>query len=537
MNERERILDKYSARVFKNRKDHIVELDDSGMPKQIAANSRSVPGLMVNRGCCYAGCKGVVLGPLHDVVVLTHGPIGCGYYSWGTRRNKGRAEDGRNFMQYCFSTDMQEPDIVFGGEKKLKQAIKEIVEIFHPECIMICSTCPVGLIGDDTSAVAKWAEETYKVKCVAYSCEGYKGVSQSAGHHIANNGLMKHIIGSGNAKPDKKFAINILGEYNIGGDGWESERLLKLIGYEVISVFTGDGSYEKIKNAHVANLNLLQCHRSISYIAEMMKTKYNIDWIKINFIGIDETIRSLREVAAYFNDPGINARTEEVIASELEEIEEDREYYREKLTGKTAGIFVGGSRSHHYQNLLADFGIKTLVAGYEFAHRDDYEGREVIPDIKLDADTKNIEQLTVEPDNRYYHLAIDKEHFDALKEKTDLEYYAGMFKDMGDGTITVDDFNHYETEKLLELFKPDIFYSGIKDKYMIQKSGTPSRQLHSYDYSGPYACFKGAINFARDTYMSIFTPAWNYITPPWYSKPTLEGRIGAEAIAGGEKNA
>ena len=101
-----------------------------------------------------------------------------------------------------------------------------------------------------------------------------------------------------------------------------------------------------------------------------------------------------------------------------------------------------------------------------------------------------------------------------------------MFKDMGDGTIALDDFNHYETEKLLELFHPNIFYSGIKDKYMIQKSGTPSRQMHSYDYSGPYAGFKGAIKFASDTYMSLFTPAWQYITPPWRMQPTLEGKVG-----------
>ena len=35
MNEREKILDKYSARVFKNRKDHIVQFDNAGMPKEL----------------------------------------------------------------------------------------------------------------------------------------------------------------------------------------------------------------------------------------------------------------------------------------------------------------------------------------------------------------------------------------------------------------------------------------------------------------------------------------------------------------------
>lgn len=56
---------------------------------------------------------------------------------------------------------------------------------------MICSTCPVGLIGDDIHAVAAETEKLYGITCMAFSCEGYKGVSQSGGHHIANNTLMK----------------------------------------------------------------------------------------------------------------------------------------------------------------------------------------------------------------------------------------------------------------------------------------------------------------------------------------------------------
>ena len=527
MQEREKLLDNYSAKVFKNRKDHIVQLEEAGVSQEIAANSRSIPGMMINRGCCYAGCKGVVLGPLHDAVTITHGPIGCGFYTWGTRRNKAKTADGRNFIQYSFSTDMQESDIVFGGEKKLKQAITEAVEIFHPKCVLICSTCPIGLIGDDIHAVAEWAKTTYSIECVAFSCEGYHGVSQSAGHHIANNGLMKHIIGTGDATPHKsKHTINILGEYNIGGDGWETSRVLKRIGYEVLNIFTGDGSYEGIKDSHIADLNLVMCHRSINYIAEMMKTKYGIDWLKVNFIGIEETIRSLREMAMYFNDPVITAKTEEVIADEYSAIMGDLSFYKEKLNGKTAGIFTGGSRTHHYQFLLKDIGIKTIIGGYEFAHRDDYEGREVIPDIKLDADSKNIEEITVSKDEEKYRLVVDRNRFESLKEKTELEEYRGMFRDMDAETVTIDDFNHYETEKLMKLMKPDIFYSGIKDKYMIAKSGMPSRQLHSYDYSGPYSCFQGALNFARDSYMAIYAPAWSLVAAPWKTSSTLMGTIG-----------
>ncbi|MPM65722.1 Nitrogenase molybdenum-iron protein alpha chain [bioreactor metagenome] len=340
---------------------------------------------------------------------------------------------------------------------------------------------------------------------------------------------MRHIIGTGDRKSKAKYSLNILGEYNIGGDGWEQERILKRIGYDIVSVFTGDGSYDTMKNSHLADLNLVMCHRSINYVAQMMKTKYGIDWIKVNFIGVGSTCKTLRMIAQYFNDPELIAKTEEVIADELESISDDIEYYKSKLKGKTAGIFVGGSRAHHYQLLLRDFGMETVIAGYEFAHRDDYEGRDIIPQIKPDADSKNIEEISVSPDENLYKERYTGEEVEELKKKgIELDTYDGMIPDMKKGYVVVDDYNMFETDELIKSMKPDIFFSGIKDKYAIQKAGVVSRQMHSYDYSGPYAGFNGAVNFGRDVTMSIYTNAWALTTPPWKTAPLLEGKIGGE---------
>ena len=147
MKERDEILDKYSARVFKNRKTHITQLEKEGdVADEINANTRTIPGIASARGCCYAGAKGVVLGPIKDVVTITHGPVGCAFYSWGTRRNKAKPsyEGENNFIPYSFTSDMRPTDIVFGGEKKLEQGIDEVMELFSPKAIFICSTCPIG---------------------------------------------------------------------------------------------------------------------------------------------------------------------------------------------------------------------------------------------------------------------------------------------------------------------------------------------------------------------------------------------------------
>ena len=58
---------------------------------------------------------------------------------------------------------------------------------------------------------------------------------------------------------------------------------------------------------------------------------------------------------------------------------------------------------------------------------------------------------------------------------------------------------------------------------MIQKMGVPSKQLHSYDYGGPYAGFLGAANFYRDIDRMVNTRIWSMIEAPWNRlEPVLE---------------
>lgn len=525
----EEVVDEYPAKSMKNRKEHLVVRDANKGRQKIKANTRTIPGIISNRGCCFAGCQGVVLGPLKDVVHIVHGPIGCSYYTWGMRRNQAVTEEGEpNFLNFAFSTDMQDSDIVFGGEKKLKQAIAEAVEIFDPGTIMITATCPVGLIGDDINQVAKEAEEKYERPVLAFNCEGYKGVSQSAGHHIANNGLMENLVGRKDVELDAEYPINLMGEYNIGGDAFEIERILEKIGYQIVSVFSGNGSAEEIQIAHEADLNLVQCHRSINYIADMFHEKFGTPWLKINFLGIDATIRSLRDLAEFFGDEKLKQRTEQVIQEELAAVESDLAYYRELLEGKTAFLFVGGSRAHHYQNVFEKIGVETVLAGYEFAHRDDYEGRDILDEIEMTADDRNIPELEVEKDEKRYNMRLSQEQLEELEEKLPLNDYEGMISEMDDGSIVIDDLNHHEQVRLTEALEPDIYCSGIKDKYTAHKQGVFSKQLHSYDYSGPYAMFRGHVKFAEDVAAGILSPTWNYIDPPWRKEAQLQGNLGGE---------
>ncbi len=526
------LLKRYPPKVARKRAKQIMinEALENNTP-EITANVRTTPGIITMRGCSYAGCKGVIMGPTRDIVNLVHGPIGCSFYAWLTRRNQTDAGlDGENYINYCFSTDMQEQDIIFGGEKKLAAAIQEAYDLFHPKSIAIFATCPVGLIGDDIHTVSANMKEKFgDCNVYAFSCEGYKGVSQSAGHHIANNGVFKHIVGSNDEVKPGKYKINLLGEYNIGGDGFEIDRIFNKCGITCISTFSGNSTYDQFASAHTADLNAVMCHRSINYVADMLETKFGIPWIKVNFIGADSTAKALRKIARYFGEQKLVDRVEAVIAEEMPEVMTARDDVITRTKGKTAMMFLGGSRAHHYQDLFNEMGMKTISAGYEFAHRDDYEGRQVIPNIKLDADSRNIEELTIEADESRYNPRKSSTEIEALEEAGyKFKHYDGLMADMDKGTLIIDDLNQYEAERLVEIMKPDIFCAGIKEKYSIQKLGVPMKQLHSYDSGGPYAGFKGAINFYQEIDRLVGSKVWSYMKAPWQKNPQLSATFGWE---------
>ena len=524
---KEEILKKYPRKVAKKREKSIVINDPDAIP-EVQANVRTIPGIITQRGCTYAGCKGVILGPSRDVVNIVHGPIGCSFYAWLTRRNQTQppTPDSPNFITYAFSTDMQDSNIVFGGEQKLRQAIREAYELFHPFSISVFSTCPVGLIGDDIHAVCRELKEELGINIFGFSCEGYRGVSQSAGHHIANNKIFTDVVGRVESKGRMgKFQLNMMGEYNIGGDAFVLEKYFEEMGATLVASFSGNSTIESYEYAQEADVNLVMCHRSINYIAEMMEKKYGIPWFKVNFIGANASAKSLRKLAEYFGDKEMIEKTELLIEREMAKVKAVADRVRPKVEGKRAMLFVGGSRAHHYQELFNELGIETLVAGYEFGHRDDYEGRRVIPSIKIDADSRNIEELNVVQSERLFKPEL-------LAKKQNLEgkgftfhNYDGMMPDMKKNSLVIDDISHWETEKIIELMKPDIFCAGIKEKYVVQKHGIPLKQLHSYDYGGPYAGFEGAINFYLEMERMLACDIWKMIDAPWKNEPSIMGSM------------
>jgi nitrogenase molybdenum-iron protein alpha chain len=194
-----------------------------------------------------------------------------------------------------------------------------------------------------------------------------------------------------------------------------------------------------------------------------MEEKYGIPWVEYNFFGPTQIAYSLRKIAALF-DETIQAKAEEVIAEHQAQMDAIVEKFRPRLDGKTVMLMVGGLRPRHVIPAFQDLGMKVIGTGYEFGHGDDY---------KRTADYTE------------------------------------------DGTIIYDDISGHEFEEFAKKLNPDLIAAGIKEKYVFQKMALPFRQMHSWDYSGPYHGYEGFAVFARDMDLAINNPTWGLINAPW----------------------
>ena len=99
------------------------------------------------------------------------------------------------------------------------------------------------------------------IPVIPVRCEGFRGVSQSLGHHIANDSIRDFVVGKGEIDNSKKtpYDVAILGDYNIGGDVWSSMKIFKEMGLNVVAHWSGDGSIEE---KHIFLLCLKRLNRA-----------------------------------------------------------------------------------------------------------------------------------------------------------------------------------------------------------------------------------------------------------------------------------
>ncbi len=423
----------------------------------LSCDSDSLSGAVSQRACVYCGAR-VVLNPITDAFHIVHGPIGCASYTWDIR---GSLSSGSELYRNSFSTDLSEKDVVFGGEKKLTAAIDEIMQKHAPKVIFVYATCIVGVIGDDVEAVCRHAEKKYGIRVIPVKSPGFSG-NKSYGYKMACNAIMELILPHMNGGP--KHGVNILGDFNLAGEMWIIKNYLSEIGIDVKATVTGDASYETLKQAPTAALNIVQCAGSMTYLAKRMEEEMGIPFIKVSFFGVEDTSASLIRVAEAVGTPSNADRARLLAKREEQRLKGFLDAYMPKLAGKKAAIYVGGG--FKAISLIRQFnalGIKTVVVGTQTGKPEDYE---IISQL-VDADT-----------------------------------------------VILDDANPAELETFMKQKGADILVGGVKERPLAYKLGIAFCD-HNHERKHALAGYEGVVNFTREINLSLNSPVWQALNAPF----------------------
>ena len=370
----------------------------------------------------------IVLQPIADTAHIVHGPIACCGNTWegrGTLSSKGELHT------MGFTTDMSEIDIIYGSEDKLLNAVRRTYEAIKPKAIFVYATCVSGMTGEDIEAVCKRAGDELDIPVIPVNAPGFVG-PKNLGNRIAGEVLLEHVIGTGETPVMTHTDINLIGEYNIAGDLWFVEPLLKKAGIRVLSRITGDATFEQITWAHQAKLNVVVCGRALINVAREMERKYGIPFVEVSFFGSTEIARALRLIARELRGMGqgpgsrvrgpgeaeITKAVETLIKSEEKKLKEALKLYRH-LRGKKAVLYTGGVKSWSFISALQDLGIEVVAVGTKKSTVEDEEKMKAIlgPDAPLVADVtpKNLLKLLKER-NADMLIAGGRNQYLAIKE-------------------------------------------------------------------------------------------------------------------------
>lgn len=358
-------------------------------------------------GCAFNGAM-TMSSNLKDAVILAHSPKSCTYLSIQTISSAGRRtlfERGNilpsSLIPNVLSTDMSETDMVFGGSENLLSKVKSILNSQSPPpAIVIVSSCPSGIIGDDIDDALSLSTE--RTKIVTVKAEGNLTGDYLQGMLMAYTSLAKQIIDRNVEKRER--TVNIVFEKVVARNTeMNFQRLKAFLARMNISVncrFLCNTSYASLRDFCSAELNLLAYRDYTGKILEDFFIKeYGASFFEKQFpIGFKETSDWLLALGKLF-DASDEAKS---IISENEIIYQNRmKLVRPKLEGKKLMIITYNHELDWILNAALDCGMKIVkICVLNFSQDEGFrsslpeiDGIEVVENYDKDERSSDIKRL------------------------------------------------------------------------------------------------------------------------------------------------
>ncbi len=419
-----------------------------------------VPGAAAG-GCAFDGAK-IALQPITDAAHLVHGPIACEGNSWD---NRSAMSSGSRLYRTGFTTDIGELDVVYGGEKRLYKAIREIIEKYDPPAVFVYQTCVTAMIGDDIEVVCKAATRKFGKPVIPVDSPGFVG-NKNLGNKLAGESLLDYVIGTEEPEYTTPYDINIIGEYNLSGELWQVLPLFERLGIRVLSCISGDAKYREVAWAHRARATMMVCSKAMINITRKLEERYGIPYFEGSFYGISDMSESLRQTAQLLVRQGapddLLGRTEALIAEEEAKAWKKLERYRERLAGRKVLLITGGVKSWSVVSALQEVGMEIVGT--------------------------SVKKSTLE----------DKERIKEL---------------MGEDAHMIDDMSPREMYTMLKDAKAEIMLSGGRSQFVALKAKMPWLDINQERHHA-YAGYDGMVALVHEIDKALYNPIWEQVRKP-----------------------
>lgn len=398
---------------------------------------------------------------MRNTVPIFHSPSGCP--QWLVFLNMivvnsqvyaGLPPDGLTYV----STDLTSSEIVYGGEKRLKEVILWVDKHYNPDLIPIYEMCAAGTVGDDIEGVIEDVKDKVKAILMPLHCGGFRSQLWASAFDFGAFPLVYQIMEEPRKREDDLINIPIPWTC-MPVEMAEMKRVLGRLGLRV-RYYPRNATVEDVRRAPEAAGNMMYCvtfgYPWCAYMKQRFGTPYEEE-ITQN-IGIKCGSDWLRAAARLTGREDI---VDKIIEEEEAILNKKIKPVKEKLKGKR--VFISGShaRGPAIARLCAEIGME--VVGLAIYHWD-----------KLSA-------------------PILKEFIDIAGP--DVPTYVG-------------DLQMQEQAVLFEKFKPDLYFGDAGEVEAALRLGIPAMPIQTTDLRGAHSLFSGAYNFAKEMSLLLEYPTF-----------------------------
>ncbi|MDY2959787.1 MAG: nitrogenase component 1 [Hornefia sp.] len=339
----------------------------SPLEKPVYYFSKSLKNSEPLHGCAFNGALSTC-AHLKGTVILAHAPKSCTYISYQTISSSGRRRlfERGTLLPVSLSpsiqcTEMGESEIVFGGMETLEEKIEEIKKS-RPKAIVVVSSCPAGIIGDDINQTEMLSDNETKV--IPLRTDGNMAGDYLQGMLMAYTTLAKAFIDK-SVKPDMSV-VNVLAEKIIDTN---SESNLKTIsgyigriGLRVNCRFLYNTDVDALVNFKKAGLNLLAFgDYTGKMLGDYFEKEYGAEIFRKPFpVGFDNTAKWLRALGQRV---GKSEGVEEIIKSEQEAYNSRIAKLRPVLNGKKVLVITYNHELDWILKTAIDAGMEIVKIG------------------------------------------------------------------------------------------------------------------------------------------------------------------------------